>query len=190
MTEITIVRANCFERYDLVRKFLALRRAIFIDRLAWPLFEYEDIEFEQYDTFNSVYVIAHAGSEVYGGARLIRTDQTVGTGNIRYTYMIKDAFDGLLPGMPGGICYEPPPEDGNIWELTRLATRPTTNVARSILDAANRFLAAEGAVRCLFLGPPAFLRLAQTMGYTPTRLGPTVRNNDGSFVAFSCAVRA
>lgn len=49
----------------------------------------------------------------------------------------------------------------------------------------NRFLIKEQADRCLFLGPPAFLRMAKGMGYVPARFGPTVKNDDGSFLAFS-----
>lgn len=189
MCELTVVRMpGGFQRYDLVRAFLQLRKAVFIDRMDWPLYQYDTIEFEQYDTFNAVYLIAHDGPRVLGGARLIRTDQMIGTGKIKYSYMIRDAYNGHLPGMPRDICFEAPPTDPKIWELTRLATLPGAEVARDLLHATNLFLIQERAERCLFLGPPAFLRMAKGMGYAPTRMGPTVRNNDGPFLAFSCEV--
>jgi len=189
MNEITVVRMpGGFHRYDLVRAFFQLRKAVFIDEMEWPLYQYDEIEFEQYDTFNAVYLIAHDGPRVLGGARLIRTDWMTGTGKVRYSYMIRDACEGLLPDLPRELCFEKPPTDPQIWELTRLATVPGTDVARDLLHATNQFLIQEGAKRCLFLGPPAFLRMAKSMGYSPNRLGPTVKNGDGSFLAFSCDV--
>lgn len=189
MTDVSIVRMpSDLGRYDLVVSFLKLRKAIFIDRMAWPLYHYETIEFEQYDTFQAVYIIAHDGPEILGGARLIRTDQTIGNGRVRYSYMIRDAYEGILPGMPRELCFSAPPTSPDIWELTRLATVPNTDVATHILHAANAFLYGEGARRCLFLGPPAFLRMAKGMGYAPERMGPIVRNDDGAFLAFCCDV--
>jgi acyl homoserine lactone synthase len=189
MHQLTVVRTpRGFHRYDLVRSFLQLRKEVFIDKMDWPLYQYDAIEFEQYDTFNAVYIIAHEGAHVVGGVRLIRTDHEIGTGKIKYSYMIRDAYNGHLPGMPTDICFEKPPTDQKIWELTRLATLPGADVARDLLHAANHFLVKEGAERCLFLGPPAFLRMAKSMGFVPARLGPTVRNEDGAFLAFSCDV--
>lgn len=189
MHQLTVIRMpGGFQRYDLVRAFLQLRKAVFIDRMDWPLYQYDAIEFERYDTFNAVYLIAHEGAQALGGARLIRTDQVIGTGRIKYSCMIRDAYNGLLPGMPTEICFEKPPTDPKIWELTRLATLPGADVARDLLHATNRFLIREHAERCLFLGPPSFLRMAKGMGYMPSRMGPTVRNDDGAFLAFSCNV--
>ncbi|MEM7729998.1 MAG: acyl-homoserine-lactone synthase [Pseudomonadota bacterium] len=189
MPTISVVEMpTAVRRYGLVVSFLELRRQIFVEKLDWPLYSYEKIEFEQYDTFNAVYIIAHEGPVVLGGARLIRTDSRVGTGRIRYSYMIRDAYNGLLPGMPKDLCYQEPPVDPATWELTRLATRQNTDVAGAILDRANEFLAHQGGRTCLFLGPPAFLRMAKSMDYKPDRLGPIVKNDDGSFLAFSCDV--
>ncbi|MGB3556495.1 MAG: acyl-homoserine-lactone synthase, partial [Jannaschia sp.] len=75
MMEITVVQMpDAGKDYDLVVSFFELRREIFVEKMDWPLYCYEKIEFEQYDTFNAVYIIAHEGRTVLGGARLIRTD--------------------------------------------------------------------------------------------------------------------
>ena len=51
MTELTVVRSPAgFHRSDLVRAFLQLRKAVFIDDLEWPLYQYDEIEFEQSNT--------------------------------------------------------------------------------------------------------------------------------------------
>ncbi|MEM7491484.1 MAG: acyl-homoserine-lactone synthase [Pseudomonadota bacterium] len=189
MPQLSVIRMpGDVSRYDLVMAFFKLRKAIFIDKMDWPLYAYETIEFEQYDTFQAVYIIAHEGDRVLGGARLIRTDHRIGNGSIRYSYMIRDAYEGVLPGMPQKLCYDEPPSAPNVWELTRLATLPGTDVAGDILNGANDFLLTEKAKTCLFLGPPGFLRMARSMGYQPVRIGPTVRNDDGAFLAFSCDV--
>ena len=57
-------------QFDLVASFFQLRKQIFVDRMAWPLHHAEGIEFEQYDTFDTVYVIAHRDGRAIGGARL------------------------------------------------------------------------------------------------------------------------
>lgn len=174
-------------RWDLVTRFLELRKSVFVDRMHWDLYHRSEMEFEQYDYFGAVYVIAHHGPEVVGGARLIRTDWTFGTGRMVYSYMIRDAFLDHLPGLPRDLCDDEPPVDPETWELTRLtATRP--GVAEAILTEANRYLRNVSARRCLFLGPPAFMRMAQRMGYEPRPMGAITGNRDGRFLAFSCSV--
>ena len=174
--------------WDLVTAYLRFRKAVFIDDLKWDLSEVHGIEFEQYDTFDTVYIVAHAGREVLGGARLKRTDCRHGTGNLSYSYMIRDACRNLLPGMPTNLCFSPPPVDKSIWELTRLATIRDPKMGQAVLRAANRFLHSIQARTCLFLGPPAFMRMARRMGFDPIAMGPVTGNHDGRFVAFECAV--
>lgn len=177
-------------RYDLVANFLKLRKKVFMDRMEWPLNQYEGLEYEQYDTFDTTYVIAHRNGEVIGGARLKRTDKVHGNGQVVYSYMIRDAHLGLLPGMPHDLCCDSPPVDPKSWELTRFTALPIKGLAERILEVANSYLFAVGAKKCLFLGPPAFLRMASKLGWTPVRLGDVVENDDGKFLAFACAVRS
>ncbi|MDM7459652.1 MAG: acyl-homoserine-lactone synthase [Paracoccus sp. (in: a-proteobacteria)] len=184
-----VVLPRDMARFNLVTSFLRLRKRIFVDRMAWPLHHAEGIEFEQYDTFDTAYVIAHCNGEAVGGARLKRTDHCFGEGKVVYSYMIRDAHHGLLPGMPSNLCHEEPPVDDRTWELTRFAALPFPGLAERILETANQFLHRIGASECLFLGPPAFLRMASRLGWTPRPMGDLVGNADGRFLAFSCAVR-
>lgn len=173
------------DRWDLVRKYMQLRRSVFITQMDWTLHSHEGQEFEQYDTFSATYVIATLGSEVVGGARLLRADNRNGI----YRYMIRDACDGLLEGMPDNLCAEEtPPTGDNAWELTRLVSARGARVAAEVLKRCNFFLRTQKAEVCLFLGPPSFLRMAKRMGYAPRPLGPVVSNKDGSFLAFQCPV--
>ena len=79
--QVEVIRCpEDLDRWHLVNDYLKLRKQIFVDRLEWPLFHAEDLEFEQYDSFNTIYVVATLNGVVVGGARLRRTDQISGTG--------------------------------------------------------------------------------------------------------------
>lgn len=175
-------------KWTLVQRFLKLRKSVFIDRMGWKLHASEAMEYEQYDTPRAVYLVAHRDGEVVGGARLLPTDHRVGTGRVVYTYMIRDAWLENLPGLPADLCEAEPPVDSAIWELTRLTAPAEPGIGAAILTAVNEFLRREGARACLFLGPPAFMRMARSMGYEPKPLGKITGNHDGRFLAFSCAV--
>lgn len=171
-------------RWHLVAGFLRLRNEVFIGKLAWELHHAESMEFEQYDRVDAVYVIAHDGDTVLGGARLLRTDNRVGI----YSYMLRDAYHRLLPGIPPEICETEPPRASSVWELTRLVSSTTGEVAPAVLRAANGYLKSVGASDCLFLGPPAFMRMAKSMAFDPRPLGRLTGNKDGRFLAFSCSI--
>ena len=160
-----------------------------MDRKEWALQVAEGNEFEQYDTFDTAYVIAHVNREVVGGARLKRTDTTMGQGKIVYSYMIRDACLGLLPGLPKNLCNAIPPMDRSVWELTRMVVNGPRDVTRMILQATNDFLCKKDAASVLFLGSPAFLRMARSWDWPAHQLGPVTGNADGRFQVIECPVR-
>ena len=186
--EVSVLRMpDGVGHWNLVCDFMRLRRQVFIEEMHWDLQVAETMEFEQYDSLDAVYVVAHHGDRVLGGARLLRTDREVGTGKLRYSYMIRDAHLGHLPGLPTDLCEVEPPRTKTAWELTRLAVR-SARLGAAILTATNEFLKQEGADTCLFLGFPAFMRMARSMGYDPKPMGKLSGNGDGKFLAFSCGV--
>lgn len=173
-----------------INGFLNVRRKVFIDDLDWKLISHNQIEYEQYDTIATTYVIAHENGEVIGGARLLRSDSKLPTsfGLTQYSYMIRDAYLGLLPGLPKEICFSNPPADDKTWELTRFVSMDGARVGEAVLTKVNEYIKARGAERCLFLGPPVFMRMSKAMGYKPTPLGEITGNETGRFLAFSCDV--
>lgn len=189
--QISVLRLpNAVSQWDLVAKFLAFRKEIFVDQRGWPIFHADGIEFDTYDGgFDPVYIVAHVGRRVVGGLRLKRTDGRLGSGMVTYSYMIRDAWLGLLPGMPRDICAVEPPVSSSIWEMTRFVAAREPDVVERLLLAANEFLFQEGAQECLFLGSPAFPRLARMLGWEVHLLGEVVGNADGRFVAFKCPVK-
>lgn len=190
--EVSIVNfPHGARKWQLVSDFLSLRKRVFVDSMRWSLVHDNDLEFEQYDNYSrTTYVLAHHGDSVIGGARLLRTDSTMsGVGKVQYSYMIRDACLGLLPNMPTELCDQEAPVSADMWELTRLVTEskdPT--VGQAILSATNEFLWQLSASDCLFLGPPAFMKMAKRMGFDPTPMGKIQGNEDGRFLAFSCSV--
>lgn len=179
------------DKFGVVPGYFRLRGQVFMGRLGWDLCEVDGFEYEQYDTDLAMYAVAHSGAEVFGGARLIRTDavQPTAFGGRPYTYMIKDAADGRLDGLPADLCEERPPVSRAVWELTRFASAGKgVKVGEAILGAVNDYLRAQGASSCLFLGPAAFMVMARRMKFQPRPLGPVSGNKDGRFLAFECGV--
>lgn len=171
--------------WNLVYDFLALRRKVFIEKMKWQLMDTNGIEFEQYDIVGlASYVIAHSGAEVLAGARIIRCDKRVG----HYSYMIRDAYLGIID-LPSNLCDETPPVDQQSWELTRLVSNhKNPAVAKAVLDVANDYVYDQNGLRCLFLGPPSFLKMARAYGYKADKLGPITGDESGRFLAFQCQV--
>ncbi|MBU2956121.1 acyl-homoserine-lactone synthase [Paracoccus sp. 1_MG-2023] len=188
--EVRIIRyPEGIAHWHLVSSYLKLRKEVFVDRLEWPLFHVDDLEFEQYDSFDTTYIVATRGLEVVGGARLRRTDQRSGGGRVQYSYMIRDACLGILPGLPINLCDEVPPQDEGVWELTRMVVNGPKDITRLILQATNEFLSQKGAASLMFLGSPAFLRMAKTWKWPAKQLGPVTGNDDGRFQVIECPVR-
>lgn len=186
-TQIKVVQPDK-DAKNLIDEFHRLRKCVFVEDMGWHIPHIGDYETEQYDCAETVYLIAHDTKfgGVLGGARLLRTTHVSPDGDA--SYMIRDAHLGRLPDIPATICSEQPPLGDDVWELTRIISFGQTNLGPKILHAANEFLASQAAQHCLFLGPPAFMRMARSMGYQAKALGPIHSNDDGRFLAFSCEV--
>ncbi|WP_298571881.1 acyl-homoserine-lactone synthase [uncultured Aliiroseovarius sp.] len=177
---------------DLFAKYMDLRTRVFTNEKGWDVWLPTKNDLDSYDCFDALYIIAYEprSNRVLGGARLVCTDRVhKSPRNQSSTYMINDAFKGVLKGLPTNICDSQPPQDENVWELTRLVVGDADpSVARSVLKASNDFLHAQKATKCLFLGPRAFMRMAKGMGYTPVPMGPVVGTPGDSFLAFETEV--
>jgi len=113
-TEITF--DNLGETGTLFTALLRARYHHFIETLGWKLPNVRGLEFDQYDTPESIYCTIHKGMTVYGGLRV--TPSTAHS--ISASYMLRDAQLGLLPDLPLSILDEPAPQDSGIWEVSRV----------------------------------------------------------------------
>ena len=179
-----------FALWPLVNKCLAERRRVFIEQKGWELNTWDDIEYDQYDVFGAAtYVIVHEGEKVIAGARLLRCDSRIGQGSHVYSYMIRDAYLGLID-LPKGLCHCEPPTDGASWEMTRVFTLERSMAALKLLIGTVRdHLVTQGAERLLCLGPKSLVRLGSILGFDSKILGDHLGNADGQFLAFEARLR-
>lgn len=113
-TEITF--DNLDRSGGLFTEFLRARYHHFIEARGWDLPNIRGLEFDQYDTPESIYCAIHDGPAVYGGFRVTPTTAR----SINASYMLRDAQLGLLPGLPADVLDDPAPQDPRIWEVSRV----------------------------------------------------------------------
>lgn len=101
---------------DLLVNFLRARKRTFIDRLQWSLPETDGMEFDQYDTPLARWIVIYEFGEVLGGIRLTPTTARCGI----YTYMLRDAQNGLLEDIPSDVLFFDAPVSKSVWEASRL----------------------------------------------------------------------
>lgn len=175
----------------LFREFLALRKRVFTDRKSWDVWLKKRNDIDQYDQYDARYIVAYNPTtlKVVAGARLLRTDRGIddpaaGGG----TYMIRDAVEGRLSGLPSDLLFDAPPVESDVWELTRLVSEGPPAAVGLVMKELNRFLIFQRARSCLFLGPKVISRLARSGGFKPAAIGPLSGNGDGAFQVFRCDV--
>lgn len=163
---------------------LVSRKREFHDRMRWdiPCMQTPSLapdadqglaEADIYDRLDTYYVIASDGhGHLKGNARLIRTTATFATGNTEWSYMVRDATRGLLPGMPANLSsYTPVSSD--IWEMSRFqATDANTTI--SLFQAAAVFLKQQKATGTVAFSRTGFVKLLTRIGYPSEQVGPDV----------------
>lgn len=113
-TEITF--ENLGETGALFTELMRARYHHFIEARGWPLPNVRGLEFDQYDTPESIYCAIHDGLEVHGGFRVTPTTAKC----VNSSYMVRDAQLGLLPDLPPTILDHPAPQDPKVWEVSRV----------------------------------------------------------------------
>ncbi|MEW7009509.1 acyl-homoserine-lactone synthase [Lentilitoribacter sp. EG35] len=154
-----------------------LRKAVFIDKAGWEMPVCDGLEFDQYDTAYSNYVIVlNEKNECVGCARMMPTNVRIGL----HTYMIKDACDGKLDGIPSGILDIEPPVDGHEWEATRYTIDPNVGMkdAKLIMDeiliSMKEFARSKDITRFIGLMPTGVYRMFKRAGHEVDIIGPVI----------------
>ncbi|WP_254428674.1 MULTISPECIES: acyl-homoserine-lactone synthase [unclassified Ruegeria] len=164
---------NMHEHGTLLAKYLETRKAIFIDRLKWQIGEVDGMEFDQYDTPACRWVILHEFGEVIGGVRLLPTSARCGM----YTYMLRDAQKGILPGMPTDVLFFEAPVNPKVWEASRFFIADSVPSARRMAVQHELFyqmtVNAEkgGASRILGIVPSIWARWSRRLGVGAAPVG-------------------
>lgn len=184
----TITVVDFAQGHRLMHDYFNMRRVILKERMKWPLHVSvtDGFEYDQYDHILAKYILLHKDGTLLGGGRLMHTDTQLDVlGTKTYSYMIRDAVEGQLEGLPSDLTFEAPPRDPDIWEFTRFVA-DVPFAGEDIMHGVNEFLKRVNGKSCYFLGPPAFMRMAKSFGYEPVKRGPISGNKDGRFMVFSC----
>lgn len=162
-------------------EYLALRKQFFVDQLGWDIPHDDDVEMDQYDNPKAYYSLALKDGKVVGGIRTMATTAQWGS----HTYMLRDAVDGKLIGIPEDILPEAEVTP-NIWEATRIVISEelATHAERShclglLLNGVCEQAAAHGGTEIMALCPPVFARTMRKIGFPVYAIGePYVNLHD------------
>ncbi|MCU0800462.1 MAG: N-acyl-L-homoserine lactone synthetase [Rhodobacteraceae bacterium] len=177
MLTTTLSFANLHNHGELFANMLRARRELFIVHNKWNLPEAMGMEYDQYDTPASRWVVVHdEEGRVLAGNRLTPTTTQCGI----YTYMIRDAQRGLLDTIPANLLHEAAPVAPHIWESSRLFV--SHDVPASIRRRVHAQLIAQlgdtvrslGATHCLTLLAATWPRWADRVGVKMKGMGPVL----------------
>lgn len=150
---------------ELENAVAAYRHKIFIERLGWQLPVEKGLERDQFDHPDTLYVVAReTNGAICGCARLLPTTEP---------YLLSEIFPHLLGDAPI-------PRASDVWELSRFAAAsidPDSTIdaarnTRTLLAAAVKGAAEQGAKRLITVSPLGIERLLYRMGVHAHRAGP------------------
>jgi len=157
--------------------FLKARREIFIDEKGWGLPMVDGMEFDQYDTPYSRWVVLHEYGKILAGVRLLPTTAKCGI----YSYMIRDAQIGLLSEIPRDVIFFEAPVKDKLWEASRLfitnqvpATR-RREVQGLLMKAMLETPRAHGATHLIGIVPSVWSRWLRRMDVKGLPAGPKLQ---------------
>ncbi len=167
---------------DMLRQYHELRKQVFVDSLHWELAVHDGMEWDQYDCPRAVYILIEEGGRCVGGCRMMRCDQRHNSGGVEYSYMLRDAHLGMLPGFPPGVI-ENPPTSADEWEMTRAICGRNPRQFRDLWYAMNDFVISQGGSYCTVISRPAVVRLASMWDFEINQMGPVTRIADADWLA-------
>lgn len=177
MLTTTLSFANLHNHGELFANMLRARRELFIVHNKWNLPEALGMEYDQYDTPASRWVVVHdADRRVLAGNRLTPTTAKCGM----YSYMIRDAQRGLLDTIPDTLLYDQAPVGDHIWESSRLfvAHDVPSSVRRRVhaqlIQQLGESVRGLGATHCITLLAATWPRWADRVGVKMKALGPVM----------------
>lgn len=145
------------------------RYQVFVKKLGWPLQCHDNLEFDNFDKPDTIYVIALNDSKnIIGSTRLLPTTRP---------YLLEEVFPQLVAGSP-------PPKSPEVWELSRFSAIDldapnssyhgslASSVAVDLLRTSMQCAAERGAKRLITVSPLGIERLLHKSGFQARRGGP------------------
>jgi len=176
MEVTTLSYENLHNHGELFANMFRARHRTFIVQNHWNLPEANGMEFDQYDTPASRWVVVHQLGEVLAGVRLTPTTHRCGI----YSYMIRDAQNGLLETIPAHLLFDPAPVDPQIWESSRVfvaedvPANQRLMVQMQLIHEMVISARALGATSVLGMIPEHSPRLARRVGLDCIPAGPVM----------------
>ncbi|MFN3575722.1 MAG: acyl-homoserine-lactone synthase [Tabrizicola sp.] len=177
MQTTTLSFANMHNHGELFANMLRARRELFIVHNKWNLPEAMGMEYDQYDTPASRWVVVHDETgKVLAGNRLTPTTHNCGI----YSYMIRDAQRGLLETIPANLLYDTAPTAAHVWESSRLFVAHDTPAAirrkvhSQLIMQLGETVRDLGATHCLTLLSATWPRWADRVGVRMKAMGPVL----------------
>lgn len=190
MQATTLSFANLHDHGSLMADLLRARHRTFVEQAGWDLPAADGMEFDQYDTPASRWVVVHDQGRVRAGVRLTPTQHRCGI----YTYMIRDAQRGLLDTIPADLLFEEAPVSETIWESSRVfvcddaSASERMRVHRQLNDEMVKSARALGAASIIGMIPAASLRLCRRYGLDVEPAGRVVDFGTFQSVAVSISM--
>lgn len=173
--------AHFRERY--AEQMYRLRYKVFFERLRWDVTTKGDMEIDQFDDPDSVYMlVTDENDTVRGGWRVRPTTRP---------YMLSDVFPGLLSG-------HEVPRHRRVWEISRFAVDTSESglttafamgeAARALLVDVVKFAIDNHVTQYVLVTTVAVERLINSTGVVLHRFGPPTRI--GRVMSVACWVDA
>ncbi len=179
MNSIIVTSANQGCYGWLFQEHLKQRKRLFVDQHKWEIPHDSEVEHDQYDRPDTVYILIEDRGELIGYTRLLPTISQVTFGTMQFSYMVKDAVEGLLPGIPQDILFgEAAPVGHHVWEMTRFHARDRTTM-KTIFNKAAEFLMSRGATHTVSFTRTSYKSVLNACGLPTKKIGSEVRYNDG-----------
>lgn len=151
------------------------RRAVFVDRLGWRLRVVGDLEIDQYDREDTIYLLVKRppDEQLLASVRLLPTDRP---------HLMSEVFPHL--------CESGVPSGSSIWEASRFCTNPVLRDRRERLEQLWQIICAVmetallfGVGKVTFVANRTLLPLAMDCGWDAAALGPTVPDGKDEMTA-------
>lgn len=151
---------------DLLKRVYSFRHEVFIKRENYAVYDVEQMEFDNYDRPNTVYLVKSHGQQILGVLRLNPT---------HLPYMIQDLWPHLVTDK------DDMPKSEDVWECSRwsmqrgldpeLRQRIFFEFMLGLLE-----FSSEQSIRCLVALTYKFIwNQIKLAGWPPTLLGPTCK---------------
>lgn len=160
---------------DIILKLGQYRHKVFVDTLGWPLQVESNLEFDQFDRSDTLYLIAfNQDRQIIGTGRLLPCNKP---------YLLADVFPELMEG-----CAIP--RGADVWELSRFSSMDFSGdrlpqaaaqfhspASPLLLQAALDLAAQAGVSRLITVSPLGIERILRRLGFSASRAAPPRRVN-------------